>query len=207
MTFFPFFDLDCSCNKVINDNVCCGNCGRCQCRNKEDCIFLPGIRTITQKRIQNQVRVPESLYINSLSAVTISGGRNNLPLKNPSLGFFGVNQSQASDRNKLHIQTRFVPTGGDSTRTSITRNRPGSMGPAGKNAVGVDVKNNSYARYLGRLKSKNVQASWKPKNNPNIPYQGPTIKDGFTKEQLEYFERFSKINYSILGDGLCRICD
>ena len=43
-----------------------------------------------------------------------------------------------------------VPSHGDSTRRSLTRLRPGSLIPGGQ---GVDVKHNSYARYLARLKA------------------------------------------------------
>ena len=173
--------------------------------------MTPGLREITAKRIQNQVRVIPSQYISVLSAVTISGGKSNLPITQPTLGFFGVNENQSSDRNKLHIQTRYVPSRGNSTRTSITRHRPGSMGPAGKKAVGIDEKHNSYARYLGRIKAKNLQSRWKKNDNPNEPYVGPTFPQGnnpfgITSEEQKYFERFSRINYSLLNGGLCRFC-
>jgi hypothetical protein len=41
--------------------------------------------------------------------------------------------------------------GGNSTRRSITRLRPGAMSPGG---VGCDIKHNSYERYLNRLKGR-----------------------------------------------------
>jgi len=44
-----------------------------------------------------------------------------------------------------------VPSRGNSTRSSLTRDRPGSQAPGGK---GVDIKHGSYARYLARLKGK-----------------------------------------------------
>ena len=205
----PYTSSDCSCNIIYDASglePCCNNCGRCQCTGAP-CLETPGMREITQKRIQNQVGVPESQYIDVLSAVTIQGGKNNLPLQL----FANVKQSQASDRNRLHIQTRYVPGyGANSTKTSITRLRPGSMGPAGKNAIGVDVKHNSYDRYLGRLKAKSLGASWKPGNNPNIPLPFTVIPGAppyYTPEQANRFEIFSKINYSILGGGLCNICD
>ena len=151
------------------------------------------MREITQKRIQNQVRISGSQYTDVLSAATIQGGKSNFPLGLP--GFYNVNQNQSSDRNRLHIQTRYVPgNGANSTKSSITRLRPGSLGPAGKNAIGVDVKHNSYNRYLGRLKARSLGASPKPDNNPN------------TSQQVDAFEKFSKIKYGILGSGLCTIC-
>ena len=44
-----------------------------------------------------------------------------------------------------------VPSHGNSTKTSLTRHRPGSMTPGGQ---GVDVKHGSYNRYL--LKKKGM---------------------------------------------------
>ena len=205
MTNFPFSNQDCSCNEILETPPCCNNCGRCQCTGAP-CLMTPGIREITQKRIQNQVRVPQSQFISVLSSVTISGGKTNLPINNPNLGFFGVNQNQSSDRNRLHIQTRFVPSRGNSTKSSLTRHRPGSMGPAGKNAIGVDEKHNSYARYLGRIKSRNLQSNWNKKDNPNIAFTGDINPFGISDEEQRYFKRFSRINYSLLGGGLCRFC-
>ena len=41
--------------------------------------------------------------------------------------------------------------GGNSTRSALTRCRPGAMSPGG---VGCDIKHNSYARHLNRLKGR-----------------------------------------------------
>ena len=207
---FPFTRQDCKCNNTKCDApICCNNCGRCQCQGMP-CLFTAGIREITQKRIQHQVGTSSQNYISNLSAFTIRGGSKNNPILKPNKGFFGVNQIQMSDRNKLHIQTRYVPTRGNSTKSSITANRPGSMGPAGNKAVGVDIKHNSYDRYLGRIKAKNLQASWNPKDDPykDIPISTST-KSGLpivSEQDLKYFKKFSKIKYSMLGGGLCRFC-
>ena len=209
---FPFNYFDCSCNLIDCSGapVCCNNCGRCQCTGSP-CLFTPGMREITQKRIQKQVRVDESQYLTNLTALTIQGGKKNLPFNlalKPNQKFFGVNQNQMSDRNQLHIQTRYVPgQNGNSTKSSITRLRPGSLGPAGPNAIGVDVKHNSYNRYLGRKKAKNLQASWSSSNNPNIPPPLPFSTLEYSPEQLRYYERFSNIKYGIVGSGLCNICE
>lgn len=210
---FPFTSYDCSCNVLYDASglaPCCNNCGRCQCTGAP-CLFTPGMRAITQKRIQKQVRVDASQYTSVLSAKTIQGGKNNLPLNLPNKGFYNVNQSQASDRNKLGVETRYVPGPGhkSSTRSSVTRLRPGSMGAKGYNAVGVDVKHNSYDRYLGRLKAKSLGASWKNGDNPNVALPFTTLPGAppyYKPDQMLKFDRFSKINYSILGDGLCNIC-
>jgi hypothetical protein len=66
-----------------------------------------------------------------------------------------VNWNQMSDRNlpanSQVSSISVVPSHGNSTKRSITRERPGSQRPGGK---GVDVKHGSYARYLARLKGK-----------------------------------------------------
>ena len=46
-----------------------------------------------------------------------------------------------------------VPTRGNSTKSTITANKPGAMTPGG---YGVDVKHGSYARYLGKLKGRTL---------------------------------------------------
>ena len=95
-----------------------------------------------QKIIQNTVRVPASLYTMNLGALNVY----ELPDARTR-----VNWNQMSDRSHRHIQTAYIPTRGSSTKSSITRNRPGSMGPGGE---GVDIKHNSYYRYLARIKGQ-----------------------------------------------------
>ena len=64
-----------------------------------------------------------------------------------------VRWNQSSDRLVQSISTAVVPSRGNSTSGSITRLRPGSLRPGGK---GVDVKHNSYHRYLARLKGRKI---------------------------------------------------
>jgi hypothetical protein len=68
----------------------------------------------------------------------------------PTIANANVNWNQSSDRANASIQRVYRPTNGNSTRSSITRERPGSQSPGGK---GVDVKHNSYDRYLARKKT------------------------------------------------------
>ena len=67
---------------------------------------------------------------------------------------YGVNWNQMSDRKVAHVQVSNASgsnPGGNSTKRTTTRLRPGALSPGG---VGVDIKHNSYARYLARLKGK-----------------------------------------------------
>ena len=109
------------------------------------------LRTITQKRIWHTVRVPGSLYLSDLAALTVVGNSDNRPIAGP--GVSNLNWNQSSDRARPHIQVVTVPSRGNSTKTTLTRHRPGASTPGGK---GVDVKHGSYARYLARKKAGNL---------------------------------------------------
>ena len=105
----------------------------------------PASQYQTLKIIQNTVRVPASLYTHDLGALTV--------YQTP--GLLGVNWNQMSDRRIRHIQPNIVTGGsfyhGSSTKHTITRARPGAGCPGGS---GVDIKHNSYDRYLNRLKGR-----------------------------------------------------
>lgn len=114
----------------------------------------------TQKIIQNTVRVPSSLYTMNLAALNAYERPKAVPSVVEIGGATyiappGVNWNQMSDRKQPHIQTGATASGStyhsSSTRHSITRMRPGALNPGGN---GVDIKHNSYDRYLNRLKGK-----------------------------------------------------
>ena len=142
-----YLSSDCSCNSTwINSAVQCITC-------PSDVSFSkPDIDMIIQKRIQNQVRTPASLYTMNLGALSVAGSSNNAPLTG------NVIWNQSSDRlvaaNSKIPNPRTVPSGGNSTKRTLTSNRPGAAAPGGQ---GVDIKHNSYARRLARLKSKNLR--------------------------------------------------
>ena len=133
----------CECmGSIIPGNVVqCKSCSSCNgnCNAEAN-------KIMTQKRIWKQVRVPSSLFTMAKQASTIISAPSNLP----TVQYFNLNWNQSSDRNIPSIQYSIVPSHGNSTRRSVTRLRPGSMSPGGK---GVDIKHNSYDRYLARRKS------------------------------------------------------
>jgi hypothetical protein len=98
-----------------------------------------------QRKIWNQVRADASLYTMNIAALNCA---NRLKSGQP------INWNQSSDKQIATIQTAFHPTRGNSTKRTLTSNVPGSQAPAGK---GVDIKHNSYDRYLNRLKAGNVK--------------------------------------------------
>jgi hypothetical protein len=102
----------------------------------------------TQKKIQRVVGVPESEYLSNLASAVVSNGSRLTQLQINSLtpassrpSFGAGTWNQASDRA--------LPAG-----SRIKKPKTGSSIHVG---VGVDVKHNSYARYLARLKGKNLK--------------------------------------------------
>lgn len=126
----------------------------------------PGSYTvIRQKRIWNQVRAPSSQLTSVTQAEHVVGG----PSNQPTIANANVNWNQSSDRANASIQRLYRPTVGNSTKTSITRERPGSQSPGGK---GVDVKHNSYDRYLARKKAPVLRTE----TSASIPVKGNKTK-------------------------------
>ena len=125
---------------TIPNSSQCRSCTGCS----ENCNY-----EITQKRIWKQVRTYSSLFTMAKSAANVTTS-DNLPLP----VYSNVNWAQSSDRNRPSVQHTLVPSRGNSTRYSITRERPGACSPGGK---GVDIKHNSYDRYLNRRKSNLVR--------------------------------------------------
>uniref|UniRef100_A0A6C0B0E5 Uncharacterized protein n=1 Tax=viral metagenome TaxID=1070528 RepID=A0A6C0B0E5_9ZZZZ len=133
------------------------NCCSLNCSQNGGCNYLgcamslcdvdPASQYIKLKLIQNTVRVPASLYLNDLGALTVY----QQPLKENAY----VNWNQMSDRPVRSFQKNLVTGGsfyhGSSTKHTITRCRPGAGSPGG---YGVDIKHNSYDRYLARIKGK-----------------------------------------------------
>ena len=149
----------CNCNyNVINEkeDPAPTQCKSCTCSSPQGCcIHSIEDNMALQKKIWRQVRVAPSLYMNNLTAITVEGPHTD-PSNNPSSNaprkqYAYVNWNQSSDRAVPSIQRAYRPSRGNSTRASLTRHRPGAGGPSGK---GVDIKHNSYARYLARKNGK-----------------------------------------------------
>jgi len=107
----------------------------------------PAFQYQIQKVIQNTVGVYSSIYTDNLSALNI--------FEYPKIRE-KVNWNQMSDRANPHYQTNSSSSQGsfyhgNSRRHTQTRCQPGATNPGG---LGVDIKHNSYCRYLGRLKAR-----------------------------------------------------
>jgi len=137
-------------------------CGMNTCRgcNKNLASDNPASQYQRQKLIQNTVRVQSSLYTMNLAGLSGYQKPLNVPQLveqsgTPYIAPPSVYWNQMSDRARPANQTTKVASGTtyhtSSTRHSITRDRPGAMSPGG---VGVDIKHNSYNRYLNKIKGK-----------------------------------------------------
>ena len=134
-----------SCYRSCNNNMASNN---------------PATQYQRQKIIQNTVRVKSSLYTMNLGALNAYQKPNKTyRIADNSGGTYlvspGVNWNQMSDRRDPHVQVVKSGSGStygaSSTRRTITRLRPGALSPGGS---GVDIKHNSYERYLNRIKGK-----------------------------------------------------
>jgi hypothetical protein len=132
----------------------CKSCNRNMASND------PATQYQRLKIIQNTVRVKSSLYTMNLGALNVyqkpksTYGLVDIAGSNYIVSP-GVNWNQMSDRREPHVQVVKTASGStygaSSTRSTITRLRPGALSPGGS---GVDIKHNSYDRYLNRLKGK-----------------------------------------------------
>jgi hypothetical protein len=128
------------------------------------------------KRIENTVRVPSSEYTMNKSALIV--------YTPPNSQFAYVNWNQMSDRAVPGVTHSNVPSHGNSTRSSLTRLRPGSMSAGG--SKGVDMKHGSYDRYLARLKGKSVLRTNPDPNGAQV--SNPTFNAKSIKWGIAYSE-------------------
>ena len=147
--------MSCNCNYAVSIGKPC-----ISCVSGENAASKANI---TQKRIWRQVRAASSSYTTNLSALSsgaaiLASGSN-------------ANWNQMSDRVNASRQPRISPTHGNSLRSTLTSGRPGAGGAGGK---GVDVKHDSYARYLNRKKAGIVTTQ--TKNIATVPLYGNKTK-------------------------------
>lgn len=108
---------------------------------------------------QNEMTLPNCYSCRKIgNKVTTISSSENL-LKKSSLTVFSGSRdfklfpsgtwNQSSDRINKHSNLLIVPRGGNSTKKTLLGIKPGSQSPGG---LGVDIKHNSYSRYLNRKK-------------------------------------------------------
>ena len=104
------------------------------------------------KKITKSVGQSSNQYLGNLVSLNVS--------RDIGCSKIGKN-NQSSDRYyKASIpRTAIIPTRGNSTKRTQTTLRPGALGPGG---IGVDIKHNSYARYLAKKKGKAILGETTP---------------------------------------------
>ena len=118
-------------------DMCNNNCG--------DCGFdFSNNKFIYQKKILKQTGVTSSIYNSNLTAFSVIKGQN----------YNTTAASAASDRDKPSNTKLIIRRNTSSLTGSRTSLKPGSLSAGGK---GVDVKHNSYDRYLAKLKGKTLK--------------------------------------------------
>tara|TARA_B100001093_G_scaffold520247_1_gene613927 strand:- start:3393 stop:4169 length:777 start_codon:yes stop_codon:yes gene_type:complete len=140
----------------------------------EPCVAVGGCTSLdaaaAYRRIQNQSRMPSSQFTGSIKSITVSSSilnfkgseKNKIAMSSRVWGnpYYLRNQSDrvtpsrsgefvAINNQNDPIKYINVPSRGNSTKSTITANRPGAMTPGGE---GVDVKHGSYNRYLAKKK-------------------------------------------------------
>jgi hypothetical protein len=122
----------------------------------------PAMINQRQKIIQKVVRINSSLYTMNIAGLNVyqAPSQKYQLVEQAGANYIippGLNWNQMSDRSRPAHQV--VKTGSGSTygssslRGTKVRNRPGAMSPGGS---GVDIKHNSYERYLNRIKGKGL---------------------------------------------------
>lgn len=131
---------------INSNNTRTGNCTGCKVTRNTFGPHHNLVKRAIEKQIQKTVRVSTSEYLMNKSSLNVAESRKK-GIEND------WNQNQSSDRLNRAIAKAVVPSRGNSSSGSVTRLRPGSLRPGGQ---GVDVKHNSYDRYLARLKGRKV---------------------------------------------------
>lgn len=151
-------DKPSQCKGCSNSGCCTANCYGC---NGDGGYCKKSFRESEQKKIWNQVRVPSTLYMMNRAALNVfesptpptptQWAAKNEVERHSWLQHNFHRWNQMSDRLRPAHQVVVTPTRGNSTRSTVTAHRPGAGSPGGK---GVDVKHDSYARYLAKKKGK-----------------------------------------------------
>lgn len=138
---------------TMNVNNSCRSCYKNMSSND------PAMINQRQKIIQKTVRINSSLYTMNIAGLNVyqSPAQTYQVVEQAGASYLippGLNWNQMSDRARPAVQVvKSGSNGSSSLRGTKVRNRPGAMSPGGS---GVDIKHNSYERYLNRIKGKGL---------------------------------------------------
>lgn len=146
-TYVAQCGVDC-CNNYFSNNVI-------GCKG---CISVNDNSFNTQKVIQKQTGVSSSTYINNLVPYQVTKAQEYYKNQGKNYPLYAKVSSDRIKPSNMHNNMRVVNRNTSSLLGSRTSLKPGCLAPGG---IGVDIKHNSYDRYLAKLKAKNL----KPRNN------------------------------------------
>jgi hypothetical protein len=129
-------------NKMIQQP----HCPRCNNLPPAGFNNIPTYTGQTEKIIQKKVRQASS------SRTDVMKTRSAKDKQSCVNGKWSWNTQSSSVMASI-ISSNNVPSRGNSTKTTLTRHRPGAASAPGK---GVDIKHNSYERYLLKRKNKSL---------------------------------------------------
>ena len=136
-----------NCNCAITSTTTTARCNG-ECINNSS-LYKLGV----ERRINKQVSQPGSQFTDTYTSIIVAKNilQNKEAIINSSVWGSKNNLRGQSDRALPSSKPTYinVPTRGNSTRSTVTSNKPGGMAPGG---AGVDVKHGSYHRYLAKKK-------------------------------------------------------
>ena len=189
----------------FNSNSSCRGCYKNLASND------PASINQKQKIIQKTVRINSSLYTMNIAGLNVyqAPATNYQIVEQAGASYVvppGLNWNQMSDRSRpsnQHVKTSSGSTyGSNSLKRSKVRDRPGAMSPGG---IGVDIKHNSYERYLNRIKGKGLLKRGNESIGPNMT-GGKNVKlsivDGcncspIPKTVSNNLEEFNNVMYNV----------
>lgn len=159
------FTLYMSSNYTLNRSRCIGCVWGIPNKNTAQNMKILKLATLN-KKITKSVGQSGSQYLGNLGSLEVWRDNSCSPIGLVKSGNIENLASQASDRyKKARVpKTAVVPTRGNSTKRTQTSLRPGALGPGGS---GVDVKHNSYARYLAKKRGGVILGENTPVNINN----------------------------------------
>lgn len=137
--------IECSGNYYSSNVIGCKGCACSKCGSSFDEFMI-------QKNIQKQTGISSSTYLNNLVPFEVTKNQNFY--KNQGLPNYSKVSSDRIKPSNLNNMNRVVNRNTSSLKGSKTSLKPGSLAPGG---IGVDIKHNSYDRYLAKLKVKNLR--------------------------------------------------
>ena len=177
------FTLYMNSNYTLNHSRCKGCLWNIP-NNNTDKMIIMKLATLNQL-ITKSVGQSSSQYLGNLGSLEVLNWRDTncnkiYQVSQASQASLASLASQASDRYyKAKVpKTTIIPNRGNSTKRTQTSLRPGALGPGG---TGVDVKHNSYARYLAKKKGKTILGNNKPAKLKNFKH---TINNKFMKPKV-----------------------